>query len=294
MKKPVFTGASTALVTPFQATGPDFDALARLIDFQLESGIHALTVCGTTGEASAMTAKERQDVIAFTVQRVQGRVPVIAGTGCNDTERAYHYSMDAMEAGADALLVVTPYYNKTTQKGLISHYTYLADRVPLPLILYNVPSRTGMSFTADTYEALSHHPNINGIKEASGSISLVCDTLARCKDRLNLWSGNDGDTIALMALGAKGVITVAGNIVPNVYVQIAEDCLSGNFLEATDLLLKHKQLDSALFREVNPIPVKEALNRLGFAVGDPRLPLVPMSEEGKQQMLDALKELQLI
>lgn len=294
MKEPIFTGSSAAIITPFTSGAPDFAALARIIDYQIENGTSAITVCGTTGEASAMSAKERRDVIEFTVRRVKGRIPVIAGTGCNDTSRAYHYSMDALEAGANAILVVTPYYNKTTQKGLIAHYTYLADRVPLPMILYNVPSRTGMSISAETYEILSRHPNINGTKEASGSIPLLCDVLSRCKDYFYVWSGNDTDTVPFMSLGAKGVISVAANVIPSVMADMANFCLNGNFIAAADLQIRYSNLCSALFREVNPIPVKEALNLLGFRVGTPRLPLVAMSEENRLVLKTALSTSGLI
>jgi len=294
MKNPVFTGSSAAIVTPFASGGPNYAALARLIDFQLENHTSALTVCGTTGESSAMSAKERKDVIEFTVRRVKGRIPVIAGTGCNDTTRAYQYSMDALEAGANAILVVTPYYNKTTQKGLVAHFTYLADRVPLPMILYNVPSRTGMSIAADTYEILSWHPNINGTKEASGSLSLLEDTLLRCKDRLHVWSGNDGDTVPFMSLGAKGVISVAANVVPAEMAELTSLCLHGNFESAAGIQLRLRSLELALFREVNPIPVKEALNLMGFSVGAPRLPLVPISSEAGKVLREELSRLRLL
>lgn len=294
MKEPIFTGSSTAVITPFTSGAPDFAALSRLLDYQLENGTSAITVCGTTGEASAMSAKERKDVIAFTVRHVKGRVPVIAGTGCNDTFRAYHYSMDALEAGANAILVVTPYYNKTTQKGLIAHYTYLADRVPLPMILYNVPSRTGMTISADTYEVLSHHPNINGTKEASGSISLLCELLTRCGRNFHVWSGNDLDTVPFMSLGAKGVISVAANVIPSIMADMTKFCLIGNFTSAAELQLRYTNLINALFCEVNPIPVKEALNLCGFHAGAPRLPLVGLSDEHRNIVKSALHNAGLI
>ena len=294
MKNPVFTGSSVALITPFASGAPNYAALAKLIDFQLENGTSAITVCGTTGEASAMTAKERKDVIEFSVRRINGRVPLIAGTGCNDTSRAYQYSMDALEAGANAILVVTPYYNKTTQSGLIAHYTYLADRVPLPMILYNVPSRTGMTISAETYRHLSQHPNINGVKEASGSLQLLSDILDICGNDLHVWSGNDSDTTAFMSMGAKGVISVAANIIPKDMSKLTSACLSGDYQTAAEIQLRYRALDRLLFREVNPIPVKEALNMLGFAAGSPRLPLVPFSKESKCLLHDELKTLGLI
>ncbi len=235
MKTPIFTGSSVAIVTPYNENGVDYDAFGKLIEEQIAGGTAALTVCGTTGESSTQSLEEHIEVVDFCVKRVAGRIKVIAGAGSNDTAAALMLSLEAEKSGADALLHVTPYYNKATQLGLIKHFTYIADRASLPVIFYNVPSRTGVSATAATYKELSKHPNINGIKEASSNFSLIAQTVAQCGDELNIWSGNDNETVAMMALGAKGVISVMGNILPSVMANIAGACLKGDFTRARTL-----------------------------------------------------------
>ncbi|MDR0862098.1 MAG: 4-hydroxy-tetrahydrodipicolinate synthase [Oscillospiraceae bacterium] len=292
MKEPIFTGSSVAIVTPFNESGVDFAKFAELIDAQIEGGTAAITVCGTTGESSTQSLDEHIQTVDFCVKHVAGRVKVVAGSGSNDTEAAVLLSTEAEKSGADGLLLVTPYYNKATQRGLIKHYNYIADRVNTPIILYNVPSRTGVAFTAATYKELSKHPNVNGIKEASGNFPLIAQTRALCGDDMNIWSGNDNETVAMMALGAKGVISVAANVVPRVMADITAACLKGDF--ATGLALQSKYLDlmDALFLEVNPIPVKAALNLLGRNVGEPRLPLCDMEPANLEKLRKSLAIIQ--
>ncbi len=279
MKKPIFTGANVAIVTPLTENGVNYEKLGELIDFQIDKGISAITVCGTTGESATLSHKEHCDVIEYSVKKVAGRVPVIAGTGSNDTAFALELSQFAEDAGVDGLLMVTPYYNKTTQRGLIKHYTYVADRVKTPIILYNVPSRTGVSFKADTYAELSKHENINGIKEASGDFSLIAETLDKCGDDFFIWSGNDDQVVPLMSLGACGVISVVANILPDVMTELCRLCLAGDFKAATKIQLKYLDLTNMLFKEVNPIPVKAALNLMGMDNGYLRMPLCEMAPE---------------
>lgn len=279
MKTPVFTGTCTALITPFRTSGTiDYSAFARQIDRQIEAGIDALCVCGTTGESSALTVQEHIHLVDFCVSHVAGRCPVIAGSGSNDTAAALYLCQHAQESGADALLVVTPYYNKTTQTGLVKHYEYLADRVDLPIILYNVPSRTGLSFTAETYRILSQHPNINGIKEASGDFSLLADTLALCGDDVSIWSGNDDHTVPMMAIGAKGLISVVSNLAPESMAEMTRWALLGNWEKARELQVKYTPLIRALFSQVNPVPVKAAMKLAGLDSGTLRMPLWEMDE----------------
>ncbi len=276
MKKPVFTGCGVAIVTPFTEDFIDYAKLGELIEFQIANGTDAIVVCGTTGEASTQTIPEHLATIEYCIKKVAGRVPVIAGTGSNDTAHAVMMSQNAEKSGADALLMVTPYYNKTTQAGLIKHFTYIADRVKIPIILYNVPSRTGMSFTAQTYKELSKHPNINGIKEASGNMSLVAQTRYLCGEDMNIWSGNDDNTVAIMSMGGMGVISTAANVIPREMSQIAHLYAEGKVRESAELLVKYFDLMNALFVEVNPIPVKTALNLMGMNVGHLRMPLCEM------------------
>ena len=279
MREPVFTGACTALVTPFDDSGAiNYDAFAAQIDAQIDSGIDALCVCGTTGESSTMSIREHIAAVEFCVKHVNHRVKVIAGAGSNDTSAAVYLCQHAQDSGADALLLVTPYYNKCSQTGLIKHYEYIADRVDLPIILYNVPSRTGVSFTAETYKVLSQHPNINGVKEASGNFSLLAHTLAICGDDFYVWSGNDDQVVPMMSLGAKGVISVVANIAPEVMIQMTHLCLEGKFDQAAALQLGYMDFIDALFLEVNPIPIKAAMNLAGYDIGSLRLPLCDMSD----------------
>ncbi len=281
MKTPVFTGSSVAIVTPFKGGSVDYDKLAQLIDCQLERGTDAITACGTTGEGAALSFDEHTEVIRFCVKRVNKRVPVIAGSGSNCTEKALTLSKACCDAGADALLIVTPYYNKTTQPGLCGHFTYIADRVEKPVILYNVPSRTGMTISRETYRQLSQHPNINGVKEASGSHSIVQSIIRDCGGNLNVWCGNDDDIVPMMSLGAIGVISAAANVIPGVISDIAHACLKSDFKTASALQIEYADLIAALFYQVNPIPVKAAMNLLGLGVGIPRMPLCELTEAEK-------------
>ena len=288
MKTPVFTGANVAIVTPLTENGVDLERFGKLIDFQIENGIDAITVCGTTGESATLSHEEHCQVIEYSVKKVAGRVPVIAGTGSNDTSYAVELSKFAESVGVDGLLMVTPYYNKTTQRGLVKHYTYVADRVNKPIILYNVPSRTGVSFKADTYAELSKHPNINGIKEASGDFSLVAETLSKCGDNMFMWSGNDDQVVPLMSLGAVGVISVVANILPDVMAKMCKCCLEGDFKTASKLQLDYFDVAASLFCEVNPIPVKTALKLMGMDNGYLRMPLYEMAPANVERLRNSL------
>ncbi|MEA4815177.1 MAG: 4-hydroxy-tetrahydrodipicolinate synthase [Oscillospiraceae bacterium] len=294
MSYPIFTGAATALVTPFTDEGVDYPALERLIEFQIENACDALVVCGTTGEAATMTYEERVSVIAFTVKRVRSRIPVIAGTGANSTANAIRLSLDAENCGADALLVVTPFYNKATQKGLIRHFTAIADAVKTPIILYNVPSRTGVDISSDTYAALTKHMRITGVKEASGDIRLAAEIMRRCGELFTVWSGNDADTLPIMALGGAGIISVAANIVPYEMHRLSKACLRGDLAEARMLNARLLPLMDALSSEVNPIPVKTAMNLLGMDAGRLRLPLCEMEKENFEKLRTALEDYGLL
>ena len=257
-----------AIVTPFRERGIDLEALGKLLDFQLENGTDAIVVCGTTGEASTMTYQERAETIAFCVRHVGGRVPVIAGSGSNSTENAVTLSREAERQGADALLVVTPYYNKATQAGLLRHYRTIADATALPIILYNVPSRTGVSIAPETYAALAEHPNIVGVKEASGNLGNVQRTRTLCPEDFTIWSGNDDETVPICALGGKGVISVVANILPAEMHRLTQLCLKNDFAAAGELQVHLKDFCDTMFCEVNPIPVKTALGLLGWRVGE--------------------------
>lgn len=291
MKKPVFTGACVAIVTPFRATGEiNYDEFKEIIDYQIAHGTDAITIMGTTGESSAIPDKEHREAIAFGCEYVNGRVPVIAGAGSNDTAYAADMTRHAASCGADAVLSVTPYYNKTTQRGLIHHFNTIADASDCPVILYNVPSRTGMGITADTYAALSKHPNINGVKEASGNFSLIAEAMALCGGELNFWSGNDDQVVPLMAMGGIGVISVLSNVCPQEAHDLTALCFEGKYQEAMALQLKYLELINALFCEVNPIPVKKAMELLGWQVGALRLPLYELSEANTERLKRAMAE----
>ena len=290
-KKFVFTGAGVAIVTPFHADNSvNYEKLGELIDDQIARGTDAIIICGTTGESPTLSPGEHIDCIRFAVKHTAGRVPVVAGTGSNDTAFALQLSLEAEEAGADALLMVTPYYNKASQAGLIRHFTYVADRVKTPIILYNVPSRTGVNIQPETYAALGQHENIVGIKEANGDISAVAKTIALCGDSMAVYSGNDDQITALIALGGKGVISVLSNVAPELAHDIAAKGVAGDIPGSTALQLKYLDLCNDLFCDVNPIPVKEALNILGWDVGEPRLPLIPASEATRTMLTNALAE----
>lgn len=291
MKMPVFTGTCTAIITPFYQDGTiNYQCFSALIDRQLKAGVDAICVCGTTGESATLSIQEHIDVVDYCVKEVAGRCRVIAGTGSNDTATALELSLHAQDSGADALLLVTPYYNKTTQEGLFRHYTYVADRVDTPILLYNVPSRTGVSFTTETYRRLGEHPNINGVKEASGNFSLIAKTMALCKDQLHFWSGNDDHVIPMMALGAKGVISVASNLVPEPMVKMTHQFLEGKTEAAAAIQLQYAPLIDTLFSEVNPIPLKAAMQAAGLDSGKLRLPLWEMSDSGQKALLTEMQK----
>ncbi len=290
-KKTVFKGAATALITPLTEDGIDYVAFEKLINWQIDEGINALVVAGTTGEASTLSDDEHRDAISFAAKVAAGRVPVIAGTGSNDTEYALDLTRCACEAGADAVLSVTPYYNKATQKGLYQMYTRIADESTVPVILYNVPSRTGVNIAPKTYEALAEHPNIVGIKEANGDISKIVETMARVRGRLDLYSGNDDQIVPLMALGGKGVISVLSNVMPRETVELCDRFFRGDIAGAAELQCRYHRLIDALFSEVNPIPVKAAMAAMGYCEDYLRLPLTPMEDATRANLLDAMREL---
>ncbi len=295
MREPVFTGTCTAIITPFDQNGAvNFDAFGRLIDQQIAGGVDAICVCGTTGETSTLSMREHIATVEFCVKRVNHRVKVVAGAGSNDTSAAVYLAQHAQDSGADALLLVTPYYNKASQTGLIRHYTYIADRVELPMILYNVPSRTGVSFTAETYKTLAENPKINGVKEASGNFSLLAHTRSICPEDFYIWSGNDDQVVPMMSLGAKGVISVMSNIMPEMMVKMSHLCLEGAFADAAKLQLEYMDLIDALFVEVNPIPVKAALDLLGMEAGPLRLPLCDISPQNLETLKRAMAQHKLI
>ena len=291
MKQTIFTGMATAMVTPMTPEGVDYEALGRFVDFQLSQGIHALVAVGTTGESATLSPDERKEVIRFTIDRVAGRVPVIAGTGTNNTQHAIEYSVDAAKAGADALLVVTPYYNKATQNGLIAHFTAIADRVDKPIILYNVPSRTGCNLLPATVEKLAEHPNIAAIKEASGNMSQVVELFARCGDKLDVYSGEDGLTVPILSMGGKGTISVLSNVVPKEAVAMTNAFFAGDVAEAARLQCRYLDLINLLFCEVNPIPAKAAVSAMGFGKEYIRLPLTPMEEGNRAKLLAEMRRL---
>ena len=284
MKKVLFRGAGTAIATPFDENGVNLDEFRRLINFQIDEGIDSIIVCGTTGESSTMTKDEKIAAIKCAVETSNGRVPIIAGTGSNNTAQAIEMSKLAESLGVDGLLIVTPYYNKTTQKGLIAHYTAIANEVSLPIILYSVPSRTGVNITPETCLELSKIDNIVAIKEASGDLSQVAKIASLCKDNLAIYSGNDDQVLPIMSLGGLGVISVLSNVKPKLTHDMVQNFLDGNVKAATALQLDSIPLINTLFAEVNPIPVKAALNIIGFDFGKPRLPLIPASKEVKAKL----------
>lgn len=290
MKKVIFKGCGTALVTPFTEDGVNFEELRKLIEFQILEGVDSLIICGTTGESSTMSVAERKSVIEFAVQVARKRVPIIAGTGGNNTADAISMSRHAEKVGVDALLLVTPYYNKTTQSGLIAHYTAIAESVQLPIILYNVPSRTGVNIEPNTCLELSKIDNIVAVKEASGNISQVAKIASICKDNLYIYSGNDDQVVPILSLGGIGVISVVSNIYPKFMHDMVTNYLNGNIQKATNYQLVSMELADALFCEVNPIPVKYALNYMGFKCGTPRLPLIELSDAGKEKVINAIKK----
>ena len=293
MKVPVFTGSSTALITPFDRGSVDKRALGHILDIQKIAGSAAVTVCGTTGEASVMTPEEQADTIHFCAENA-GDMVVIAGAGSNDTAKAVELARAAQEAGADAVLSVTPYYNKPTQSGLIDHYLRIADSIKIPLILYNVPSRTGVSLKPESCLELSRHPNINGIKEASGDLGLVSRIISLCGNDLNIWSGNDELTLPMMSLGARGVISVVGNIVPEITARLCDLCLRGRYSEAAMVHTSYLELMEAMFLVSNPIPCKTAASLMGLCREEFRLPLCPPDGETRRRLVSVLRSYGLV
>jgi 4-hydroxy-tetrahydrodipicolinate synthase len=294
MKNTVFQGVATALVTPMNANGVDYDAFERIIEWQIEEGVNALVIAGTTGEGSTLTHEEHAETIDFAVRQTAKRIPVIAGTGSNDTDYAVKLSNEAEKSGVDGLLMVTPYYNKTSQAGLIKQYEYINDRVSTPIILYNVPSRTGMTIKPETYFELSKLKNIVATKEASGDISAVAQIAALCGDNLDIYSGNDDQVTALMSLGGKGVISVLSNVAPKIAHDIPTLYLNGDYEGSRKLQLEWLDLCNDLFVDVNPIPVKEAMNMIGWNVGNVRMPLVPMNDAARAKLRATLERHGLI
>lgn len=286
---PIFRGAATALVTPLTENGIDYNQFGRLIDWQIEEGINALVVCGTTGESSTLTDEEHRDAIRFCVERTNGRVPVIAGTGSNDTAYAIDLTKFACKAGADACLVVTPYYNKATQNGLIAMYNAVADASTKPIIVYNVPSRTGCGIQPKTYAKLAEHPNIAAIKEANGNISSIVETRALVGDKLDIYSGNDDQIVPIMAMGGQGVISVLSNVLPRETAALCSKMFNGDVAGAAKMQCDMLELINALFCEVNPIPAKAAMAAMGFCENYLRLPLTPMEDANYQRLLAAMR-----
>lgn len=285
MKNTIFKGAGVAIVTPMKPDGSvNYDKLRSLIDYQIENGTQAIIACGTTGESPTLTHEEHVEVIKTAVEHTAGRVPVIAGTGSNDTRYALELSKEAEALGADALLMVTPYYNKTSQAGLIKHYTYVADNVNLPIILYNVPSRTGTDIKPQTYAVLAEHKNIAAIKEANANINAITETMALCGDKIDLYSGCDEHILPILALGGVGVISVLSNVIPKQTNDICKYYFDGDIEKSRSLQLKYYSLIKALFSDVNPIPVKEAMNMMGFDIGKCRLPLCDMIDDAKSKL----------
>ena len=294
-KTPIFVGSGTAMVTPFKEDGSiNYEKMAELIDMQAAGGTAAIIVSGTTGENATQPLDEHEVLMDFCVKHCAGRMKVVVGVGSNDTMTSIRLARSAEACGADGILMVTPYYNRTNQAGLVQHFSYVADRVSVPMILYNVPSRTTVHIAAETYKILSQHPNINGVKEASGDFSLFARTRALCGDDLNVWSGNDDNTVPMMAMGAKGVISVASNIVPETVSRLCALCLDGDFGAASELYYKNADLFAKMFIEVNPIPVKTAMNMMGLGVGPLRLPLWQMSPENEAKLRACLRESGLI
>ncbi|MBQ1212431.1 MAG: 4-hydroxy-tetrahydrodipicolinate synthase [Clostridia bacterium] len=294
MKKTIFEGAATALVTPLTENGIDYEAFGKLIDWQIDSGIDALVICGTTGEGSTLTDEEHRAAIEYAVKRAAKRVPIIAGTGSNDTAYAIDLTKFAYEVGADASLVVTPYYNKATQNGLIKMFTAIADAAPLPMILYNVPSRTGCAIAPSTYLALADHPNIVAIKEANGDISKIAETAKLVGDKLDIYSGNDDQIVPVLSLGGKGVISVLSNLIPAETSEICKAFMRGEVKKSRDMQLEYLDLINTLFCEVNPIPVKAAMAAMGYCENYLRLPLTPMEEANEAKLIALMKHHNII
>ena len=289
-KNPVFRGVATALITPLNEQGVDFEAFGRVIDWQIEEGVQALVIAGTTGEGSTLSDEEHRAVLRYAAERIAGRIPMIAGTGSNDTAYAVSLTKYACEVGADAMLVVTPYYNKATQNGLIKMYETIADASDKPLILYNVPSRTGVNIEPSTYLALADHPNIAAIKEANGNISKIVETAALVGDKLDIYSGNDDQIVPILAMGGAGVISVLSNVVPKKTVEICERFFAGDLAGSAKLQCELLPLTKALFSEVNPIPVKAAMAAMGWCENYVRLPLTAMEPQNAEKLYARMRE----
>lgn len=290
MKTPIFEGIATALITPITESGIDYEAFGRLIDWQIDEGVNALVICGTTGESSTLTDGEHREAIAYAVERAAHRVPIIAGTGSNDTAYALSLTEFSGKAGADGVLVVTPYYNKATQNGLVQMFTKIADVSSVPVILYNVPSRTGVNIAPATVKELSKHPNISGIKEASGNISAVAEIAALCGDDINIYSGNDDQIVPIMSLGGKGCISVLSNVLPRQSAELCAKMLKGDYKGAAEMQLEYLPLINALFSEVNPIPVKAAMAAMGWCEDYLRLPLTPMEPAHREVLFAEMRK----
>ena len=291
MKNTVFTGMATAIVTPMTATGIDYDALGRFIEFQIENGINAIVVMGTTGENATIEPEDQKEIIRFTVEKVAKRVPVIAGTGTNNTEHVLHNTKNACEVGADAVLVVTPYYNKATQKGLIKHFTTIADASTVPVILYNVPGRTGCALQPKTVAKLAEHPNIVGLKEATGNMAQMVELMHLCGDKIDIYSGEDALTVPMMAMGGAGTISVLSNVLPKESVAMTDACIAGDYKTAAAMQCRMLPLINALFSEVNPIPAKAAVSAMGFGEEHLRLPLTPMEDATRAVLFEEMRKL---
>ena len=291
MKNTIFTGMATALVTPMTPSGIDYEALGRLIDFQIDSGINALVAVGTTGESATIEPVDQAEIIRFTVERAAGRVPVIAGSGTNNTAHVLENTKRACEAGADAVLVVTPYYNKATQSGLVTHFTAVADVSTVPVILYNVPGRTGCNLQPATVAKLAEHPNIVGLKEASGNFPQFLEIMRLCGDKIDVFSGEDALTVPMMSMGCKGAISVLSNVVPSQAVAMTDAAKAGDYETAAQLQLQMLPLINALFSQVNPIPAKAAISAMGYGQEYLRLPLTPMEEPFRSQLFDEMRKL---
>lgn len=294
MKKIIFKGCGTAIVTPFNENGVNFEEFGKLIENQIQNKVDALIVCGTTGEASTMTKTEKEETIKYAIQKVNKRVPVIVGTGSNCTASVIEMTKFAENVHADAALIVTPYYNKTTQDGLIAHYTAIANETNLPIILYSVPGRTGVNILPETCKKLAEIPNIVAIKEASGNISQIAEIASLCKDNLTIYSGNDDQIVPILSLGGLGVISVLSNVAPLYTHNMVQKFFDGKIEESRNMQLDSIGLINALFSEVNPIPVKAALNLMGYNFGEPRLPLIPMSEKKKDILKSEMKKMDII
>ena len=290
MKKTILTGCGTAIATPFTEDGINYEEFGKLIENQIENSVDAIIVCGTTGESATMSEEEKKEVIKYSINKINKRTKVIIGTGCNNTKKAIEMSKFAEEAGADALLVVTPYYNKATQAGLVAHYKAIAESVNIPIIMYSVPSRTGVNILPETCLELSKIDNIVAIKEASGNISQVAKIASLCGDNLDIYSGNDDQIVPILSLGGKGVISVLSNIMPKYTHDMVYEYLNGNLEKATKMQLEVIELIDMLFCEVNPIPVKYALNVMGYNFGVPRLPLTELSKTNQEKMVKVLKK----